>query len=91
MKHMMLTPSKEPHNNAKLLGGENAVDLHITKYNYEDGSEAFLSVWRIKSFWQRLKFLFDGRINLAIMGKTAPPMFISVGEIDFLKPTKKGS
>ena len=40
----------------------------------------YVSVWRCRSLWWRLVFLFTGRINLKVSAKAHPPVAIYVGE-----------
>ena len=87
MKFVDLIPSKEWHTSGVLKGGPGVPDLPMTRVRYDDGTIAMLSVWRV-SFWRRVRFLFDGRINFIAMGETHPPVCIGVGE--FIKKSKDG-
>ena len=40
----------------------------------------YVSVWKCKSLWWRIVFLFTGRINLKLSAKAHPPVAIYVGE-----------
>lgn len=89
MKNKELRPIQQPHSNFKLLGdSKDVADLHCTKLRYTDGIEAILSVWYMP-LWTRIKFLFDGRVNLSVFGKTHPPANISVGKVEFFMEENK--
>lgn len=81
MKFVELKPSNEWHTSGVLKGGPGIPDLPMTRVKYADGTIAIASVWRV-SFWNRIKFIFDGRIYFMAYGETHPPVCIGVG--DFL-------
>ena len=78
MKLVTLGPTKEHHTNSGLKGYADIPDLPTTVFNFEEQNYV-ASIWRV-SWWDRIKFLFDGRINLVVMGKTHPPVSVSIGE-----------
>lgn len=79
-----MTPVKKWHTNSVLKGwgveGEvNFVDdLPVTVF-MSSGNVA--SVWSVKSFWERVKFLFHGEITIVITGTTHPPISLSCGDV----------
>ena len=80
MKRFDLKPSKEPHCNFSLKGYGEIPDLPCTRLSYVDGIDAVASTWRVP-FWQRIKFLFDGRIHAVVYGKTHAPLAVTIGEL----------
>ncbi len=78
MKAVNLKPVKQHHTNTKLLGPGDVADLPITRVQYPEGDRYVISVWKA-SFTDRVKFLFDGRVNLRCMGQTHPPGSIGLG------------
>tara|TARA_R110002126_G_scaffold26344_2_gene89119 strand:- start:277 stop:534 length:258 start_codon:yes stop_codon:yes gene_type:complete len=59
--------------------------LHI--YQTDDGT--CISCWKT-TFWQRLKFLFHGKIWLGILsGKTQPPVWIDCTKTVFINQNEK--
>ena len=48
--------------------------------------DQIISVWKCKSIWERIKFLFNGEITLSVMGKGQPPITLFSG--DPLKPSE---
>jgi hypothetical protein len=82
MKRYDLRPSKEKHSNLTLLGdGSKVDDMHVTKVLYSDGVLSLISTWRVP-FWRRLKFLFDGRIQVAVLSEKHPPISVMIGDYD---------
>lgn len=81
MREALCTPIKEKHTNTVLKGGENVIDLPVTRFQYDNGVESVLSVWKVP-FFQRIKFLFDGRINFISLSVSHAPIKISIGEVD---------
>lgn len=67
-----LIPIKKPYNNFTFTapkGMDNCIDLHVTKTKQQ-----IVSTWKLRSFWERLKFLFNGEITLVIWGQGMPPV-----------------
>lgn len=59
---------------------EECGSLHI--YQTEDGT--CISLWKV-SFWQRVKFLFHGKIWLGVLsGKTQPPVWLDCTKTVFI-------
>lgn len=56
-------------------GAEGIEDLKVTKFTWGN-----LSVWKMHSIWERVKFLFKGEISLKIMGQGLPPLSIHTGD-----------
>ncbi len=80
MKCVEAVPVKAAHSNQVLKGfGDDVADLHVTHVQYTDHTCAVVSVWRV-GIWARIKFLFDGRINAALYGKTHAPLSITLGD-----------
>ena len=92
MNNHELEPIKTNHTNASLSGKnfDDVADLPITRIGNsgleQEKWDGVLSVWMVP-FWARLKFLFDGRVNLVCIGKTQPPIAVTVG--DYFGHTKK--
>ncbi len=78
MKVVILGPKKEWHTNSALKGFADIPDLPVTTFHF-DAKNAVASIWKV-DWLDRLKFLFDGRINLVVMGQTHPPVSVSIGE-----------
>lgn len=54
---------------------------------YQSEKGECISCWSI-SFWQRLKFLFHGRLWLGVLsGKTQPPVWLDMQETIFMNDT----
>lgn len=87
MKVVILGPKKEWHTNSALKGFRDVPDLPVTTFHFNDGN-AVASIWRV-GWWGRLKFLFDGRINLVVQGSTHPPVSVSIGE--YFSPHGRGA
>lgn len=71
-------PTRKPHQNFTYKapeGMDNCSDLHVT--NIIGGS---VSVWKVKSIWERIKFLFSGEISLVIQGHGMPPVSLHTGD-----------
>ena len=55
---------------------------------YRSESGECISCWSV-SFWQRLKFLFHGKIWLGILsGSTQPPVWLDCRKTIFTNPKK---
>lgn len=55
--------------------------LHI----YQSGQGECISLWTT-SFWNRLKFLFHGKLWLGVLsGKTQPPVWLDMNKTIFIK------
>jgi hypothetical protein len=78
MKNVELRPVVVKHTNGSLKGFDDIPDLPITNVFYSDNIRGVVSVWKA-SLWARIKFLFDGRVNLSVHGTTHPPANISLG------------
>lgn len=78
MKNVELSPFTSKHVNGTLKGYDDIPDLPITNVIYSDDIRAVVSVWKAP-VWARLKFLFDGRVNLSVRGETHPPVSVSLG------------
>lgn len=71
-------PAKKDHQNFTYTappGDDNCSDLHVTKLEW--GS---VSVWKMSSLWERIKFLFTGEISLIINGGGMPPVSLHTGD-----------
>lgn len=84
MKLVTLGPRKSGHTNSLLRGYDGVPDLPTTTFVFEEQGYV-ASLWRV-SLWDRIRFVFDGRINLVAMGKTHPPISVSIGEYFSPKP-----
>jgi hypothetical protein len=78
MKVVQLNPITEWHTDSNLTGPPGVAVLPITRTLVQN-APAVASVWRV-SVWDRIKFLFDGRVNLMVQGRTHPPLSVSIGE-----------
>jgi len=92
MKSVQLVPIKTKYTDTLLLGGQPGVsDLHIKRVIFQESIsgqvhapiEGIISVWKMKSIWHRILFLFSGEINFQCWGKTHPPICLIAG--DYLK------
>lgn len=61
--------------------GEGCGDLPTTKFTYQDGTPGIGSTWVMASLWERIKFLFSGKISLVIVGHQQPPVAIYMDEL----------
>jgi len=43
--------------------------------------DQIVSVWKQKSLWERVKFLFHGEITFSVWGQQQPPIGLSCGDI----------
>ena len=79
MMSVPLKPSKEWHSNCEAtLPGTKPLPMTYTKS--ADGADTLVTVWRC-DWWTRIRFLFDGRINLLVLSKEQhPPVMITLGE-----------
>lgn len=71
-------PVKKQHNNFTYTAPDemdNCSDLHVT--NLDWGS---VSVWGVKSLFERIKFLFTGQISLIVHGQGMPPVSLYIGD-----------
>ena len=78
-------PVKKKHNNGvfngfrtfspAVLDGE-VKGLYVTR-----NEESIDSVWKLNSFWQRIKFLFKGEVTLRVLGDKLPPVVVVNGDI----------
>jgi len=74
----MLEPVKKDHCNFTYKAPsdmEYCTDLHVTKVDF--GS---VSVWRVISIIERLRFLFTGEMSLVIHGSGMPPVALHTGD-----------
>lgn len=82
--HRIMCPVKKWHTNETLRGwdaedGKEAVnDLSITTLGNNQG---ILSIWKIVSIWQRVKFLIHGEITFQVHAKTHPPVQMYCGDV----------
>lgn len=87
MSWEFMMPVKDYHTNGLLKappGQEDEVnDLPVTFTNV-----GVASVWTC-SFWQRLRFLFHGKMIFVAQGNTHPPVFFVIGTKYFAGPQKK--
>jgi hypothetical protein len=79
-KHHELWPIETWHTNTVLKGFDDVQDLPITSWPEEN---RIMSVWKVKSIWWRIKFLFSGEISFMCWGDTHPPVSIMIGETVF--------
>lgn len=75
VKHYDLFPITKWHTNSTLKGFGDVVDLPITKF-----PGLIISVWKVKSVWWRVRFLFSGEVSFMCQGATHPPISIIIGE-----------
>lgn len=83
-----LEPIKHPLANKTLLGGPIEKFVEKTGPNDEDVSDLAViddgvgctSTWLCKSWIWRLAFLFTGKINVRVLGRTHPPISVVLGE-----------
>lgn len=69
-------PVKDYHTNGVLKAPEGSTDVHDLPVTFTNVGVA--SVWTC-SFWQRLRFLFHGKIIFVAQGNTHPPVFFVIG------------
>jgi len=69
---------------------QNVPNLPITRWTTQDGQVITSSFYKV-SFWDRLKFLFDGRIYVSLYGKTHQPMSVGIGQMFKVKPREEKS
>lgn len=80
MQNTQGKPVREPHAQWTLKGYDDIPDLPVTHVEYPDGSHFVVSVWKF-GWRDRLRWLFDGRVNMHCMGKTHPPVSITIGKL----------
>lgn len=80
----VMEPVRKWHTNDVLKGWEKSTgwekvnDLAITRLANHQG---IVSVWKVKSIWQRFKFLFHGEITFGTTSKTHPPILIYCSDV----------
>lgn len=85
MKNKELKPIKLPCSVGVLSGSnyDDVKDLPIVRIGNGGLNgpawECVISTWKV-NFIDRLKFLFDGKVNLVCMGPTHPPICVTVGD-----------
>jgi len=79
MKYICLDPKYHRLSNTVLKGWEGVSDLTCVRYDTEQGDKCIASYFRL-TFWQRIRFLFCGRIFLHILGTSQPPIALGIGE-----------
>lgn len=67
-------PVSKTHTNRKYTAS-GCGDLPVT---YADNR--LFSVWKMPSFWQRVRFLFNGEVTLILLGSSQPPCCIVRGD-----------
>jgi len=75
MNEYEFRPIECKHNNMKYVS-EGCYDLPVTA-----GKNVRYSVWKLKSFKERIKFLFKGTVTLCVASNGHPPVNISNGDI----------
>lgn len=73
-----LVPVKKTHSNfvfAAPEGMKDCSDLNVTKFK-----DQIVSIWKLKSFRERLSFLMKGEITLIISGTGMPPVSLMNGD-----------
>lgn len=73
-----LVPIKKWHSNVSFHapeGMDNCSTLEVTRIG-----DQLISVWKIESFWERVKFVFSGEISLTIFSRSLPPVSLVVGD-----------
>lgn len=79
MKSVKLHPAKQWHTNAEATW-KGLPSLPLTCTKSADGAATLMSVWRC-GLWARIRFLFDGRINLLMLANEEhPPVIVTIGE-----------
>jgi hypothetical protein len=84
MQSYQLEPIQTPRSNSVLKapkGMEDSVkDLHITRANDGDGGRAVYSVWKVTSFWGRIRFFITGEVTFMAIGLTHPPISMLISD-----------
>lgn len=70
-----LWPIEKWHTNSILKGFDDVADLPITVFKE---TNQIASIWKVDSFWERLKFLWSGEVTFLCWGNTHPPINISL-------------
>lgn len=86
MKFKQLFPREEWHTNRLFKGNGEIGDLPATVYGVGE-RRAVACSYRL-SFWERILFLFSGRIYVCIFGESLPPTAVGIGE--FFERKRKG-
>lgn len=68
---------KNYHNITYMGNGSTVKDLNLFK---DEINNCLYSSWKIKSIFQRIKFLFNGEITLCVVGDKLPPMSVINGD-----------
>jgi hypothetical protein len=79
MNYQHLMPEKHPLANTVLKGWASVSDLSCVRYKTSEGDNCVATYFRL-TFWQRLRFLFCGKIFIHVLGKTQPPIALGIGE-----------
>lgn len=80
IKGMDFYSVKKPHTNLTLVA-DDCFDLSSTKV-VMGGTPMIYTIWECRSFWKRLKFLFNKEITLGIVsGTSQPPVTLQMGDI----------
>jgi len=78
MNNYEFEPIKKWHSNGVLRGQGDVKALPVT---FSQGN--IYSIWKVNSFWQRIKFLLSGEVTLIVASKMHPPVGLVCGDIGF--------
>jgi len=56
---------------------------------YKDGT-VIITQWQLKGFWNRLQFMFNGKVNLIALGISQPPISLRIDD-PFVSTNEKGN
>jgi hypothetical protein len=78
MLPVSLSPSNEWHTNGELGGFGDVPGLPVTKFKDEEGMAMVVSTWRV-GFWDRIRFLISGKVQVQLWGQTHAPISVIFG------------
>lgn len=78
MDFVQMYPVEEWHSNG--VSATDDPDYNIPVSYYPNSFEGVHSVWKCKSVWARVKFLFSGKVSFVTDTKTHPPVIVGLGE-----------
>lgn len=78
-------PVFKKHSNLWVSGFESlstaVVDGKVRGISITEIDGTVNSIWRVTSFWGRLKFLLCGELTIRVLGERQPPLAVIVGDI----------
>jgi len=70
-----MLPVKKWHSNMTYVA-EGCGDLPVMKLD-----DRIVSIWKVKSIWERFKFMFHGEVTFSVWSGQQPPISINCGDV----------